>query len=338
MIQSRWSKVLGILPLVGALAGFAGCNNPPDASEESTEVAPAELGATPGAAAKDRTPEHARGEFHGHARGPAWLLGAALHELDLTDAQKAAIKGEMDALNESVTERGDDHAAERKALADAVRSGKVDEAAFAKPLAREPVDQARLAKALATLHDTLDANQRKQLVDAVLAKMENHGDHEGKRGDHEGKRGDHEGKRGDHEGKRGPDGESDRGMHGPMGHLLQGIDLTDAQREGVRAAFEKMAPSEADRTAMKAQHEAGRKAMSDRLATFANDRFDASAFVAMPAGAAMGGPEAEVGRMVKMLAVVTPILDETQRAELAKRLEEGPAAHPRKGKRGKHAE
>lgn len=350
MIQSRWSKVLGILPLVGALAGFAGCNNPQDADDESTDVAASEL-AAPEAEAKGGKPEQARGGRHGRPGGPGFLLGIALHKLDLTEAQKATIQGQMDALQANDEAPEGAHAAGRKALAEAIRSGKIDEAAFSKPLAKEPADRTQLVKALSVLHDTLDAKQRQALVDAVKAKMEKHGDRDGKREGGENKRGDREGKRaeggnrrGDREGKRGwdrggDDGERGHDMRGPMG-MLRGIELTDAQREGVREAFEKMAPSEAEREAMKAQHEAGRAAMRERLASFVSDRFDASAFVAMPEGAAKHGPDGMFGGMVKMLAKVVPILDETQRAELANRIEEGPAAHmgKAKGAHRKHAE
>lgn len=354
MNSSRWSKMLAVLPLVGALAGFTGCNNPQNTDDESTDVAPSELQGAAPAAAKDGTPERARPEGRGHARGPAFLLGAALHELTLTDAQKATIQGELDALETSAkaggAERGAEHETNRKALADAIRAGKVDEAAFAKEPGKPAMDQARIAKALTVLHDTLDAKQRKELVDLVSAKMDKRGGHEGKRdwkgGDDDGDdaRADHRGGKGregreagNHkrgEGKRGEAGDRGGEMRGPMGHLLQGIELTDAQRTQVHEAFAKMAPSEADRDAMKAQHEAGRKAMSERLASFANDSFDATAFVAMPAGAAMHGPDAMMGGMVKMLATVVPLLDATQRAELAKRIEAGPPAGPAKG--GKH--
>lgn len=348
MIQSRWSKVLGILPLVGALAGFAGCNNPQDADDESSDVAASEL-AAPEAEARDGKPEHARGGRHGRPGGPAFLLGVALHKLDLTEAQKATIKGQMDALRANDDAPEGAHEAGRKALADAIHSGKIDEAAFSKPLAKEPADRTQLAKALSVLHDTLDAKQRQALVDAVNAKMEKHGGHEGKREGRDAKRAEGENKREGRDGKRGWDRGDDDGerghemrgheMRGPMG-LLRGIELTDAQREGVREAFEKMAPSDADREAMKTQHEAGRAAMRERLASFASDRFDANAFVAMPEGAAKHGPEGMFGGMVKMLAKVVPILDETQRAELARRIEEGPAAHmgKAKGAHRKHAE
>ena len=256
MNTSRWSKMLGILPLTLALAGLAGCANNPDVEEESSDVAASELAGSPAKSAGQEKPEHARGNHGKHGRGHAFLLGAALRELTLTDAQKTTIQNEIDALQNSAREPAAAHEASRKELAAAVRSGKVDEAAFTKQLASEPIDQARLAKAVTVLHDVLDAKQRKQLVDAMLAKMEKkgkHGDHAGKRGeDGDDKKGGSgtRGGRGDHADKAGADGEHE--MRGPMGHLLKGIELTDMQREGVRETLAKSDHSDDEREAMKA--------------------------------------------------------------------------------------
>jgi Spy/CpxP family protein refolding chaperone len=209
------------------------------------------------------------------------------------------------------------------------------------------MDTTRIAKAIGVLHDTLNAAQRKELVEKVTAKMEKFGGPEGRPdGKDRGPKGDADrretkgdrgpkGERGDH-GPKGERGDHGAGMHGPLGYLLRGIDLTDAQRETVRAAMEKTAPSEADRAAMKASHEAMRTAMKDRLATFASDSFDANAFVTPPAGAPAMGPEAMFGQMVKVIAAVTPVLDEKQRAELAKRIEEAPMGAPHMGKGHHH--
>ncbi len=276
------------------------------------------------------------------------LLGAALHELTLTDAQKTTIQAELDALKPDGSEKVN-HEAARKAVADAVRSGKVDEAALLAQFAKPQIDTARVAKAIGVLHDTLSAAQRKELVEKMTARMEKFGGPDGRpewkdrgakdgadRREAKGDRGDKgdRGSRGDRgpKGERGDKGEHGPGMHGPLGQLLRGIELTDAQRETVRAAMEKTMPSEADREAMKASHEAMRTAMKDRLATFASDSFDANAFATPPAGAPKMGPEAMFGHMIKVIAAVTPVLDETQRAELAKRIEEAPMGPPHMGK------
>ena len=373
MLKSRWSMVLGILPLVGALAGLSGCEQP-GTDDGGTDSAAAELAGTPARGPKgEKGAKGAMGERGMHGRGPGMLLGAALHELDLTDAQKTTIQGELDALKADGGPKVDNEAA-RKAVAEAVRNGKVDEAALLAQFGKPQIDTSRFAKAIGVLHDTLSAAQRKELVEKVSARMNKFGGPEGRpdwkergakdgadgrgakgaRGDFgpndqrghgpKGERGDRgaNGQNGDGpQGERGPNGErgpkGERGghgpgMHGPLGYLLRGIELTDSQREAVRTAMEKTAPSETDRAAMKTAHEAMKTAMKDRLATFASDSFDANAFVKPAEGAPNMGPQAMFGHMLKVVAAVTPVLDETQRAELAKRIEEAPMGPPHMGK------
>lgn len=315
MSKSRWSKLFGIVSLAALSVGIFGCNKPSttSASDEESDVAAAES-------------ELAQAEpMRQGTMGPGMLLGAALHDLELTDAQKATIKAEMDALRSGADKRGE-HEAMHKALAAAVRSGKVDEAALLAQLPQEPGDLSRVAKAIGVLHDTLTAAQRKQLVEAVETKMEKHGEHGMRehKGDREGREHARENK-GERDGAREGGREHGPGMMGPMGHLLHDLDLTDAQREQIHEAMKKSAPSEADREAMKAAHDSFRKAMHDRLETFAADSFDAKAFVAPPADAKMG-PKGMAGGMIKMVATVTPILTDAQRETLAKHLEEGPPA------------
>lgn len=302
MTKQRRSMVLAVLPLVGALIGVTGCNGQGAAEEETAAAASkieaaADAPAKRGAGAKHHGMRGMKGR-HGPGMGPGFLLGAALHELDLTDAQRATIQGELDAMDADRPAPPDERAfeAHRAALAAAIRAGKIDEAALSAVPAPKERDTARVAKAVDALHATLTADQRRQLVDAVNAKV---GEREGRMGERGFGRGGHDAK-----------------MRGPMGHLLEGIDLKDAQREKVREALDEAG----DREAMKARHEAMAKEMKDRLQTFAGDVFDAKAFVAMPEHTPMFGP----ARMVKGLALVVPILDEAQRAELAKRVEAGP--------------
>src|SRR5690349_3830406 len=163
MNHKRWSRSFGALSLVLALGGLAGCNKP-NVDDESTDVAASEQAAEAAPAKQDKArPE--RGMHHGRPGGPAMLLGAALHELDLTDAQKTTIQGELDALRDDAEGRPD-HEAARAALAAAVKSGNVDKAALLSKLAPKAPDTTRLAKAIGVLHDTLTAAQRKELVAA----------------------------------------------------------------------------------------------------------------------------------------------------------------------------
>lgn len=316
MSNSRWSMMLGILPLVSALGGLSGCYQQSTADEETGVASPRlEEAEAPKGARGDRM----RGGKHGPGMGPGFLLGAALSELDLSDAQRATIEGELDALHEVMGprhERGD-FAAHRAALAAAVLRGKIDEAALGAPPAPSARDHSRMVKAMAVLHDTLTADQRLALVSRVRAQHDERGFDEERPG------------KGRFGGERGAKGEM-----GPLGHALHGIELTDAQRAAVREALAKQGEGEVDREVMKARREAHRKVMEERLTSFAAEKFDASAFAAPPKDAPMRGFGHGREGMVKKLAIVVPILDDAQRAELAKRIEQGPPEGKRHGRRG----
>jgi Spy/CpxP family protein refolding chaperone len=145
-------------------------------------------------------------------------------------------------------------------LAAGIRAGKVE---------APPIDQARIdasAKALATLHATLTKEQRAQLVEAV-SKHKPHG----------------------------PPRE-----HRPMGHMLEGLDLTKEQEEKIRAALEAQKPNPVD--------------MEARLQSFAADSFDARAFATPP-------------QRPNELQVVVSLLTQAQREKLAARIEQGPPGH-----------
>lgn len=339
MTQSRWWRLGAILPLVGALVGAAGCTaetgqGDTSPSDEAAEAALAQR--PPGAGG----PREGFGGHRGGPRGPEHLLRAALHELDLSDAQEATIEGALEGLRDGAKERPKDGAI-FGALAEGVRAGKIDRAAIEAKLpdAGRAVEErrARVAGALSTLHATLTKEQRRQLVDRIAAKMDEREErgprggehHRGPRGgEQDGER--HRGPRGDRGGMGGP------GMRGgPLGHLLAGLDLRDEQRAQIDKALEGARPSDADRVGRKEDHAARRAEMRARLETFAADRFDASAFLPQPPAGEKMGPRAHLDRMVGALAAIVPILDEAQRNALAERIEKGPAAgRPERGERG----
>lgn len=344
MMKSRWFRLGGILPLVGALAGLAGCG----ADSTSTDAlgAPSNEGVaseplTKAPSTGDQAGEAGKGKgdkgdgFRGHHGGrhggPEHLLRAALHELDLSDAQKATIKGALDGLHDGAKKHGKDPAM-FAALAQGVRAGSIDKTAIEAKLAGAEKGaeehRARVAEALGTLHATLTKEQRRALIDALAAKMEKRGE----KGEH-GPMGDRDGKpgRGGPEGRDEHAGKGDHGMKGgPLGHLLRDLDLRDEQRAQIDKALEATRPSDADRDAMKAKHEAMRTEMRARMEAFAGDRFNANAFLP----AAKEGPRGHLEGMITSLAAVLPILDQAQRDALADRLEEGPrmGKHERGGK------
>ncbi len=289
--------------LLGLLVALAGCS--------------AQTGATGSAGsaetiqAVDPAPAAQAVNFHGP--GQEHLLVAALREpsLNLTAAQKTAIEG---ALTASSTPRAPsaEGKARMMALAAGVRAGKVDPSSVQAPNndAERNAHIAASAKAIDTLHATLTPAQRRALVDAVSRRTEHRGPPPGMEANRDAK------------GERGHGG---RGDHGPMGHLLAGLDLTQAQQDAIHTQMEAQKPTAADHEAMKKQFEGFHTAMQARLQTFANDSFDATGFVTPPAGAVMKGHE---DRMAKDLAIITSVLDSAQREKLATRIEQGPPARP----------
>lgn len=315
MISSRRNSSWTALALVVAVSGLAGCLQETAAvtSPESTHNS-----------AQGLSKDSSDGARPGIPGGPEHLVVAALRELDLTPAQKTTIEAALEKAKPEPRERGPKAQAVFAALAEGVRSGKLDAASvLAKADGDESVAREReaaAASALDTLHTTLTKEQRRALVDAVAKRMserEPGGEHAGKKGG------------------RGPGG---RGMEhgGPLGHLLHGLDLTGAQRADVERALEAQRPAHRNPAAMKQRFEAMHTEMAARLETFAADTFDAKAFVKRPAG--LEGPGAGGGRqhleqMVRTLSAVLPILQPAQREKLAVELEKGPTMGPRFGAR-----
>jgi Spy/CpxP family protein refolding chaperone len=298
-MSSRRNRMLCALSLLSALAGAAGC-----AADDGS-------GKTPYTAEADEAPTAAGGRHH--PGGPEFLLVAALRELDLSAAQKTTIEGALEKAKASRPEHGPRDKAPFAALAEGVRAGKIDTAAVLAKVPDMPPgaeDRAAAASAIETLHATLTKEQRRALVVAVSNHMDEHGP---------------------------PPGAPPKHKGGPLGFLLHGLDVSDAQRAAIEKALEAQRPSEADRDAMMKDHDAMGAKMRARLETFASDSFDAKAFVTPPEGAA-GGPKQHIERMVKDLAVVVPILEPAQREQLASLLEKGPPMgppHGRGGPRGK---
>ncbi|MDB5215831.1 MAG: hypothetical protein JWO86_3758 [Myxococcaceae bacterium] len=223
-----------------------------------------------------------------------------------TDAQAAPGKGRHGPpgpdflLFAALREPIDLTAAQRTAIEGALQANK--------PSAPPASDKTR-ASALTTLHATLTPVQRRALVDAIAKRAAEHPDH--------------------HAGGPPPDGMRPKGDGpGPMRGLLEGLDLTKAQEDAIRAKLDAQRPApptEAQRAAMKQQHEAMRAAMKAKVETFASDTFDANAFVARPAGAPGPGPD-HADRFAKDLAAVMSVLDAAQREKLAAKIEAGPPA------------
>jgi Spy/CpxP family protein refolding chaperone len=303
---------MSTVSIFGLLVTLAGCSaeSSTASSAGTSDTARAQTSASLSQSADGR---HMHGP-HGHP-GPDFLLFAALHEpINLTAEQKATIEGAI-AANKPAAPAFDK--SKVAALAAGIRAGNVDVSAVKAPNDdAKAARQAASAKALATLHATLTPDQRKALVDALAKRAAEHG---AKMDDRDGPRREHA--EGPHHGAMGP--------MGPMGGLLEGLDLTKAQEEAIRTKLEAQrpaAPTDAEREAMKKQHEAFRAEMAAKLQTFATDSFDAAAFVAPPANS-MKGPRDHADRFAADLAIITSVLEPAQREKLAARIEAGPPAH-----------
>lgn len=301
-----------LFPVLGVIAALAGCSAETGANN-GVDTANALQAKT---ALSNPSTERAGKDGHAfagrHHGGPDFLVFAALHEnIGLSAEQRSTIEGLVAQSRPKDPPQPDK--ARTAALASAIRAGNVEASTFQADAeshdARMKEHAAKSAQNLATLHETLTKEQRAALVDAIVAKQAKH-----------------------ERGPRGERGERPEGReHGPLGHLVAGLDLTQEQQAQLKAKLDAerpAAPSEADREAMKAKFESMKKAMDAKLQTFKEGTFDANAFVTPPAGAAKGGPQGHGDRMAKDLSIVVSVLTPAQREQLAKKIEQGPPVRP----------
>lgn len=304
-----------MFPVLGILVAIAGCTAETGANNGVDTANAAQAKST---IQKDQKRAH---HFAGRPHfGPDFLVFASLHEdIGLSAEQRSTIEG-LVAEGRPKMERPAPDKARTAALASAIRSGKIDESSF--QMDREAMKakmeehRAKSAASLAKLHQTLTKEQRAALVDAIAAKAAKRGEHAGERGQH----------------REGAPALEGRGHHalGPMGGLLEGLDLTPEQEAEIEAKLAANRPA-VDREAMKAKFESMKTAMSAKLQSFKNDDFDANAFVAPPEGVAKDGAKGGPAMMAKHLSAVVSVLDEAQREKLAQKIEKietAPKARP----------
>lgn len=324
MLRLRFAP-FALASVMAALA-LAGCATTGGVSDTDEEVS-----ASQEAASEARQGPDGPGFRHGPPRGHE-LLFVALHDLDLSAEQRKTLEGALAELGEK--DRSHMQAV-GKVLATGVRAGKVDEAAVkAKIDELGPQDhRAKIAKALNTLHATLSAEQRAELVAKVEEMAERHRPHgEGRGPRPDGKGPDGQGPEGHPRGPHGPGmgmGHHGPGM-GPMGFLLHDLNLSDAQREKIHAALEASRPDKPSEEEMAKKHEEMRARQKAVLDAFKGASFDAAQ--ALPEKPQHEPPALH---LVKALNIVVPELDATQREALAVRLEQGPP-EPKDGHRGPH--
>lgn len=309
------------LPLFALVAVLAGCS-----AEAGTSAGPESVGTTESTIVADQAaaPSAMKPNFRGHrghfgpGGGPDFLVHAALRApINLTAEQRTTIEG---LVKKHEAPKPDADGAGPAKLAAAIRSNSFDSLphpTFDKT--KFEAHTAESAKALATLHDTLTAEQRTALVDG----LEKHGEHGGRDRNGEGREGRQHGPRGEgHEGMKG--GEHFEG--GPMMHMLGDLNLTQEQKDAIKAKFEAerpAKPSDADHEQMKARFEAMRTEMKVKLETFKGDKFDATAFVTP--SAKFAPPAADKAPHTNPMAIISSVLTAEQREQLATKIEQGPA-------------
>jgi Spy/CpxP family protein refolding chaperone len=254
---------------------------------------------------------------------------ASLESVELKPEQKTAVEGiesDLAKLGEQHKEIGSKLAND---VADGAEAGKIDHKktdADIKEIVKAiegtvPATQ----DAMTRLYKTLDAAQRKQLVETMRAKAKEMGEHGmGEHGmdEHHGEHG--KGEHGDHgKGEPGEHGKGEHaagehhGDHGPM-HELGELELTAEQREKIHTKIE--AEMKAQEASKKQQMEATKKHMDAIGDAFASDKFDAKKL-----GVGKQAPEMakKMATMrVKMAEIVTGVLTPEQRTKFAAHIRE----------------
>lgn len=310
--MTRLNRSCRSLALLGVAASLslAACSKDapaPAASQSTTAAAKNEEGPANkhGKRSKDKDPTK-QGLKGIKARlggsGADALFDTALSELDLTDEQRTNIEAlQTEAKPES--KGRDERKSVMKVLADGVRKGAVDEKAAqaevdADRTARE-ADQAKSDAALQKLHTLLDEGQRKKVSDALLAKMENHGNQRD---------------------RRAPPNTARR-----VDMILRGVEVSPEKHKALEEALVKAKldanPADNDMDAAIARKRA-------TIEAFAKPDFNASAN-------RDADKNSKMTDLIQTLAVLTPLLDEAQRVELAERLEKGKGRREDGGKKDK---
>lgn len=311
------SLLLAAMPVAGLF--LAGCQ-----TTESTAAQDGDDAETQAQLSQDEG-EAKPGRPHRGMRGPGEFFAVALASLDLSATDRATIENLASDLQPPRHEKGEGgpSAEDRKGLADAIRSGKVDASKF--EMGAPPAPPAdmhdKLAAGLQKLHDMLSDEQRAKLVSILEAKEDDHHDGPPPGGRREGPP----------KGER-PDGppDGDHAHHGPRGmggpppieHLLGDLDVTDAQKEKIVAALDAAGLGKPEGAPSKGDRAEGRAALID---AFAEAKFDAKTALPAPPVMAKAGPPSPA----KVLSVIVPLLDDAQRAKLAERIEQGPPGRGR---------
>jgi Spy/CpxP family protein refolding chaperone len=225
----------------------------------------------------------------------ALLWAASSEDIHLTDGQRTTINQLLRQMNSNApTDLFHRH---RRAIAAAIRAGNVDAATFRMPLEFENYlreQRSRMARALATLHETLTKEQRALLVDAVALGLR--------------------------PAAYPAPPPADRF---PFAFLLGNLELTGDQEVTLAAQlaqFKRAVPSEA-------QLDSIAKDLEAKVNWFKTDAFDPERALALPTIDTKSAEERRA-EMARALVVILSVLAAHQRETLAAQFEERPLPPP----------
>jgi Spy/CpxP family protein refolding chaperone len=277
---------------------------------------PAEPAPAPAAEAPPAAPKH-----HGH--GMEGMIIATLDTLDLKPEQKTAVDGIESDLEKIGDASKDSRAKLEGDVGDGVSVGKIDhkktDADIKDLVAAVAATEPTMQDAMNRLYKTLDADQRKKLVETMRDKGKEMHEHMAEHG--MGPGGKHEGMGPggkEHEGM-GEGGKEHEGMgEGPLMKLGDELGLTPEQKEKIRAKLEPQ--MKAHHAAMKEKMMAMEKHMDAVGTAFEGDKFDAK-----KAGVGVQAPEvvkAMATQRVQMAETILAVLTPDQRAKFAAHIKE----------------
>jgi hypothetical protein len=268
-------SVVTSLVLLGCSKSGEGQAAPDAAPSASAAVAPAPASTLP---EKRRGPE--RGPGHG---GVDSILFRAARDLPFRDDQKAKLAALQDKLRDRETDPRDAMNAFATDLAAQVRAGKVDAAKLQPDEAALDAAMGKMldkqAAALTGIHDTLDAGQRKALVDAVHARAA---------------------------ARDASDAGATAWTARKLDQLTSELGLGADPAQQVKALLAKQTGDDADRETMKAEIES-------ILTAFEADTFDATAALKPT----LAAPHAVLDRQIALTSQLMPLLRPDQREKLA---------------------
>jgi Spy/CpxP family protein refolding chaperone len=285
------------LPMFALVAALAGCTQPTTSSSDDVGGSTASAQTVPAKAFQGNHADRVR-------NGSDFLVRAALRApINLSAEQKTTIEGLL--ASSAPKKQAFDPArasAHTTKLAAAVRSNSFD--SISTPVRDQSKHEARMAAraaTLQTLHDTLTAEQRVALVASV-------------RDMHQKGAANH---------AWNSDTQTARDFHGRShdGALFASLDLTQEQKDALKAKMDAQRQARPSADERKAQFAAMRATMQAKMDSFASDTFDAKAFIARPGNAVGAVPHNRVNRLAALVSVLTP----EQREILATRIEQGPA-------------